>query len=688
MLSLFKHLHQYITIIFFLIVAAGRAKAQQVIPIPFPLEKENFSVAGFAAYTLTPKNINDYNTLAAYSFKTLQNSNNLLQLPATVESAWISFSIKNNLSADTSLVVKTDAKAKRIFLYELTGGSLKEVGRAGNKMPSSQLSNEDGRRIKVFIKAGSIHNFFIRQQQNGVDNVLYIPELTSNNQAIIERSYDDNYNLPETIFSFFITGFNLAISIFGFVNYYNRHRDKAYLWYGIANLLACIFVLIDINIIVLDTPLWNNLNQMDYFLLFNAAMGLAYFQFQNQILQLGVNKPKLAKLINVYAVIIIAGVLFTLIADQLRIFTAVLNIVRNSSNLLGLIMIIVLLVYLRKRRTGFNKYIYYGLLCWVIGLCIYVPYIFFGLRRYLPSIIRGNLIMGVPVAIEMVFFLKALVYRDQQTEREKIHYQQQLIEQLERNKAMQLSFTKDLEKQVEDRTTELIEQRKTIEQAREEKLRADFERRFSESELKALRSQINPHFIFNVLNTIESFALENNTEAASDMIQKFSKLTRLVLENSMQQLVPFEQDLQALQLYVELEKMRYDEKFKVQYDIDKNLLDGNCFIPPMIIQPYVENAILHGLRNLSSEDGLLKISGHLNSECIAVTIKDNGIGRRAAALLKANNPIAKSSVGMKVTHDRITVFNSLVKGGKAKVEIEDMEKGTKVRLWFPLLYDL
>ncbi|MEJ7681642.1 MAG: 7TM diverse intracellular signaling domain-containing protein [Segetibacter sp.] len=125
------------------------------------------------------------------------------------------------------------------------------------------------------------------------------------------------------MFSFFITGFNLAISIFGFINYYNRQRDKAYLWYGVSNLLAvCIFVLIDNGTIILDTPLWNNLNQLDYFLFFNAATVLAYFQFQIQILQLQVNKPKLAKLINVYAVIIIAGVLFTLIADQLIIFPA------------------------------------------------------------------------------------------------------------------------------------------------------------------------------------------------------------------------------------------------------------------------------------------------------------------------------------------------------------------------------
>lgn len=108
----------------------------------------------------------------------------------------------------------------------------------------------------------------------------------------------------------------------------------------------------------------------------------------------------------------------------------------------------------------------------------------------------------------------------------------------------------------------------------------------------------------------------------------------------------------------------------------------------MIIQPYVENAILHGLRNLQSEDGLLKISGHLSGDYITVLIEDNGIGRKDALQLKARNPIAKSSVGMKVTHDRITVFNSLVKGGKSKVEVEDMERGTKVSLWFPLSYDL
>jgi hypothetical protein len=147
------------------------------------------------------------------------------------------------------------------------------------------------------------------------------------------------------------------------------------------------------------------------------------------------------------------------------------------------------------------------------------------------------------------------------------------------------SQNETLEEQIKERTAELIHQRQALETEKEGKLLAEFERKFSESELKALRSQMNPHFVFNILNTIESYALENNKEAASNMIQKFSRLTRLVLENSMSQLVPFENDWKSLQLYIELEQMRYADKFLVVYDIQEQVLEENYLIPPMIIQP-------------------------------------------------------------------------------------------------------
>jgi sensor histidine kinase YesM len=240
-----------------------------------------------------------------------------------------------------------------------------------------------------------------------------------------------------------------------------------------------------------------------------------------------------------------------------------------------------------------------------------------------------------------------------------------------------------LETQVKERTSELIQQRQALEIEKEGKLLAEFNRKFSESELKALRSQMNPHFVFNILNTIESYALENNKESASAMIQRFSKLTRLVLENSMNQLVPFQNDWRSLQLYIELEQMRYADDFRVVYDVEDQVLDGEYFIPPMIIQPFVENAIIHGLRNKADHCGVLNLCASLRNENIIVEVQDNGIGRAKAAELKGNNPIQKSSLGIKLTQDRISIFNNLNQNRKVNVEIEDLPQGTKVTIEMP-----
>ena len=193
---------------------------------------------------------------------------------------------------------------------------------------------------------------------------------------------------------------------------------------------------------------------------------------------------------------------------------------------------------------------------------------------------------------------------------------------------------------------------------------------------------MNPHFVFNILNTIESYALENNKGAVSVMIQKFSRLTRLVLENSMNQLVPFQNDWRSLQLYVELEQMRYADDFLVVYNIEDELLDGEYLIPPMIIQPFVENAIIHGLRNKADHGGLLNLSACLQNEYIIVEVQDNGIGRTKAAALKGANSIQKKSLGIKLTQDRISIFNNL-KHKKVNVEIEDLREGTKVTIAMP-----
>jgi LytS/YehU family sensor histidine kinase len=151
----------------------------------------------------------------------------------------------------------------------------------------------------------------------------------------------------------------------------------------------------------------------------------------------------------------------------------------------------------------------------------------------------------------------------------------------------------------------------------------------------------------------------------------------------MNQLVPFENDLKSLQLYIELEQMRYADKFMVVYNIQEQITEENYLIPPMIIQPFVENAILHGLRNKPDGNGILNFSASLQNGYIVVRVEDNGIGRVKAAALKANNPIQKKSLGLKVTQDRISIFNNLNRDKKAKVEIQDLQEGTRVMILLP-----
>jgi LytS/YehU family sensor histidine kinase len=168
------------------------------------------------------------------------------------------------------------------------------------------------------------------------------------------------------------------------------------------------------------------------------------------------------------------------------------------------------------------------------------------------------------------------------------------------------------------------------------------------------------------------------------MIQKFSRLTRLVLENSMSQLVLFQNDWKSLQLYVELEQMRYPDSFSVVYTLEKGVMEGEYYIPPMIIQPFVENAIIHGLRNKPDHCGMLHLSACLRHDYIIVEVQDNGIGRVKAAALKDKNSLEKKSLGIKVTHDRIAIFNNINQHKKAKVAIEDLSEGTKVTIAVPV----
>ena len=202
--------------------------------------------------------------------------------------------------------------------------------------------------------------------------------------------------------------------------------------------------------------------------------------------------------------------------------------------------------------------------------------------------------------------------------------------------------------------------------------------------LRSLRSQMNPHFIFNALNSVNSFISENDQRSANKFLSNFSRLMRLVMENSEHNFIPLQKELDILKIYLQLEHFRFKDQFEYNVTIEEEVDEEEFEIPPMLIQPYIENAIWHGLRYKPSS-GLLNLHLSAKEDNLIVTISDNGIGRKKSAELKTDNQKKNKSTALKNIHQRIEIFNDLHQL-KIEVIIKDLNAdgtGTHVELTIP-----
>ncbi len=222
------------------------------------------------------------------------------------------------------------------------------------------------------------------------------------------------------------------------------------------------------------------------------------------------------------------------------------------------------------------------------------------------------------------------------------------------------------------------------------KLKASYDIKIAEIEMKALRAQMNPHFIFNCLNSINRYIVKSDEKTASNYLTKFSKLIRLILDNSASETISIEKEMETLKLYIDMEALRFDHVFDYTIDADAEIYNTQIEIPSMLIQPYVENAIWHGLLHKENDRGVLIIHfSKPDDKTIAVAIKDNGIGREKADEQKSKDALKRKSYGMQITSDRIKLINNLYKMN-ATVTIVDLRNdkgkatGTEVIIQIPL----
>ena len=460
---------------------------------------------------------------------------------------------------------------------------------------------------------------------------------------------------------------------------YFLNRDRTFLYYALYAGTAFVWVIKMMNsrfglgLISAPYSLLNHPNLPSL----SFSIGIFYALFLLKILNLPTQQPKLTRLIR--------GLVWLLVGQQVLSFAQAFggwlfasNLYYICQDLPNILIGVLLIVATARSRSPLKPYLLTG------GLALYLItffplhgfFRFYGLTpvqetfAYYPPFF-----MSVGMVIDLFCFALALAYRSR------------LVE-VERNQ-IQERYTQDLEVQLAQRTQEIEHQSRLLEAQHIRQLENEFEQKLADTEMTALRAQMNPHFIFNCLNSIKLYTLDNEADKASDYLTRFSRLIRLVLENSRSERVPLKNELEALQLYIELEAMRFKQKVQFSINVSPNIDQQYLRIPPLLLQPYVENAIWHGLMH-KPEGGTVTVEVSQPEEnLLYIEISDDGVGRERAAELKSKSAGKHKSFGMQVTADRIRMINQLY-NIQTKTQIVDLVDsfgepcGTRVILEIPV----
>ncbi|WP_310992395.1 histidine kinase [Aequorivita marina] len=265
-----------------------------------------------------------------------------------------------------------------------------------------------------------------------------------------------------------------------------------------------------------------------------------------------------------------------------------------------------------------------------------------------------NVIFEMGLLAEVFCFSLALGQNVLLLQKEKEKTREKLIVQLQENRLLQDEMNRDLDVKVNQKTEELIQLYTELEKERAQKIKDDFTQRIKETEMVALRSQMNPHFIFNSLTAIKYLIMDSRNEYAIDYLDDFSSLLRGILQNSNRKKITVEEELEILELYLSLEKNRMGEELIYDIQCTSKEVLSQYEIPPLLLQPIVENAIWHGLHPSLRAEKKLKIVFD-TTDVLKIIIEDNGIGRKESSKKKKLH----NAMGVNIVHDRLTLYNHL-----------------------------
>jgi sensor histidine kinase YesM len=620
----------------FFLPSAGNAQKIQINKVDFENEVSLISNKVFFFIDSTNRlQINQIPSKKFYPF-----SHYFKEIPKYLppnKTVWMQFEVQNNAGKDTNIIVHTGFQ-NYVNGFHLSDNQIVNKSASGNLLPYSQLSIPDFRQaLQLPVYAGKENKYFISIKNITTYEVdPFTPALMNQNQLNLSQSRLFQKNEWSNRYFFMGIGMFLIMLIYILIKWIYQ-KDSTYFYYALSIFSSSIYFLFTFfksennQALFKEFPLVNLITCDSYIYLSQFA----YWAFVRKFLYLDKENNFISKYLKYGSWAILAiGFLSLLYA----IFSQnIITLIGFNSKIAILFLMggAYVLFAIRNINQPLRRFVYGGIFALILFSAFSSVYeilrgtdyeFFTDLRGGTPLIMMG-------FVVEMLFFTTGLAYRS------KLETDQIANIQVQRN----------------------------------------------EAELKAIRAQMNPHFIFNCMNTIDAYIFKEQPELASTFLNKFSKLIRQTLENSQQSMVSLVQEFETVKMYIELEKERFDDSFDTEIQIEPGLNLSNYLIPTMLLQPFVENAILHGLRNKKMGKGILLLKISLENNFILIKIIDNGIGMKKANELNKAKGQNHESMALKLSQQRLEM---LAKKGKIifKNHSNDIEPGTEVIVFLPIIF--
>lgn len=446
----------------------------------------------------------------------------------------------------------------------------------------------------------------------------------------------------------FVSGILFILSLYHFLLYF-QHKDKSYLWYSIYT-----FLIFFAHLHWIESGYFQELIKPirpfihTFYQDIVWGYNMLYFVFAFTFINLKSYSKKWYRIIFIYLAVLSIIMLgfdinYRLIGDSQILKQADLFFLIAIS-----IIAVVGYVPLFKAPSTTKYYIINGSM--VLFLTSVIATTMYHFDYGWENDFRFS-VFYTGVIVENLIFSLGLGHKQKLIMDERNRTQEKLIHQLLENEKLKAEIEAKLQQEVE-----LLQSKLEVDKLA--RINTQIHKDLAEQKLASLRNQMNPHFIFNSLNSIKRFIIENDQKQAVFYLNKFSKLIRLILSTSFSKEVTLAEEIEFSKLYISIENIRFQNKIMYETDIEENISLNTIKVPSLLLQPFLENAIWHGL---STKKGGKKIvlSAKEQGNYLVLSIEDNGIGRENSAKIKSQKLLQKDSLGIKLTQERLATFVKL-----------------------------